>query len=175
MSDSKLEKYDMLARLLTYPDDDYVQQIARGTEEIKDTLGHANEHLRKFSKEVEGLSLEEMQELFTRTFDINPVCALEVGWQIYGENYERGNFIVMMRKKMRELGLPESSELPDHLSHILMVLGRLSSDDAIEFASKFVAPAIEKMIAGMDGKNNPYLDVLLGIRLELNGKEINTK
>ena len=174
MTDSRLEKYDMLARLLTYPDDNYVQQIAKRTKGAKDTFGHVNEHLCKFTKEVDGLSLEEMQELFTRTFDINPVCALEVGWQIYGENYERGNFIVMMRKKMRELGLPESSELPDHLAHILMILGRISSDNAMEFAAKFVTPAIEKMIAGMEGKSNPYLEVLLGIRHELNGNAINT-
>ncbi len=175
MTDSRLEKYDMLAGLLTYPDDDYIQQIARGTVDTKYTFEHSNEHLRNFANEVKEFSLEEMQELFTRTFDINPVCALEVGWQIYGENYERGNFIVMMRKKMRELGLPESSELPDHLSHILMIMGRLSSDNAKEFAAKFVTPAIEKMIAGMEGKSNPYLEVLLGIRHELSGKAINTK
>ena len=37
---------------------------------------------------------EQIQELYTRTFDINPVCTLEIGWHIFGEDYARGALLV---------------------------------------------------------------------------------
>ncbi len=41
------------------------------------------------------------EELYTRTFDLNPVCALEIGWHLFGEDYERGAFLVRMRDQLR--------------------------------------------------------------------------
>jgi len=34
------------------------------------------------------------------TFDINPACALEVGWHLFGEDYMRGQFLVRMREEL---------------------------------------------------------------------------
>ena len=48
--------------------------------------------------------------------DINPECTLEVGWQLYGEDYNRGAFLVRMRAWMRSVGVEERGELPADLA-----------------------------------------------------------
>src|SRR6266568_3182701 len=56
------------------------------------------------------------QELYVQTFEFNPACTLELGWHLFGENYERGEFLVRMREQLRRHGIAESNELPDHLT-----------------------------------------------------------
>jgi nitrate reductase delta subunit len=111
-----------------------------------------------------GETLESLQELYTRTFDLNPVCSLEIGWHLFGEEYERGAFLVKMRQELRAHAIPESTELPDHLTHVLRLMSNLEPDEAAALASRFVLPAIEKMLAGLEGKGNPYEAVLRNVR-----------
>ena len=63
-----------------------------------------------------------LEELYTRTFDINPVCSLETGWHLFGEDYNRGAFLVRMRGLLRQHGIEEGAELTDHLESALRVL-----------------------------------------------------
>jgi nitrate reductase delta subunit len=105
-------------------------------------------------------SLEEVQEIYTRTFDINPVCTLEVGWHIYGEDYARGAFLVKMRELLRENGVPESQELPDHLTHVLLILGLLEGAIADDLAARYVLPALNKMLTAMADSETPYKVIL---------------
>ncbi len=48
--------------------------------------------------------LWEVEEAFTRTFDVNPACALEVGWHLFGEEYTAAMFLVRMREELRKHG-----------------------------------------------------------------------
>jgi len=146
-----------IARLLEYP------SAGCDVELPPDADPETARLLGDFAREIEGLSTEQLEELYTRTFDINPVCSLEVGWQLFGENYDRGSFLVWMRQQLRRFGLRESAELPDHLTHALALYTRLEGEEARQFASRFLCPAIDKMLAGFAGKNNPYENVLRAI------------
>ena len=86
------------------------QQVARDcAAAIASEQPQAAALFNQFCREIDGLSTDELQELFTRTFDLNPACTLEIGWQLYGEDYRRGEFLVQMRQGLREKGLPESA------------------------------------------------------------------
>lgn len=154
------EIYDQLAKLLEYPAERAIQQTPLASPETKALL-------ETFHREVELLTLEQLQELYVQTFDLNPACSLEIGWHLFGENYERGEFLVKMRQEMRHYAVPESAELPDHLAHVLPVLGRMAPEEADEFGGKFLRPALEKMLATLAGKNNPYENVLAAVRAVL--------
>jgi nitrate reductase assembly molybdenum cofactor insertion protein NarJ len=65
-----------------------------------------------------------------------------------------------MRQHMRRFDVPEDTELPDHITHVLAVLGRMESEEANNFAVKSVLPALEKMLAGLEGKDSLYENVL---------------
>jgi nitrate reductase molybdenum cofactor assembly chaperone NarJ/NarW len=155
---------DALAALLEYPGEDSLRraQEARDRLCVEDTPAAAL--VDAFLDRVGGLGVEELQELFVRAFDINPVCCLEVGWHIHGDNYDRGDFLVRMRQRMRELGVEESDELPDHLRHVLAVIARLPVADAAELIGRYALPALEKMLEGFRGKDCPYEHVLRAVQ-----------
>ena len=101
-----------------------------------------------------------LEELYTRTFDINPVCSLETGWHLFGEDYNRGAFLVRMRGVLRQHGVPEGAELPDHLESALRVLAAMKADDASDLAREFILPAVMKMRIPFEKNDNPYGAVL---------------
>ena len=153
--------YHALAALLTYPEENYRQGVEAAT-----SLGptECRELLAQFVDSINGLQIWELQELFTRTFDMNPVCSLELGWHLFGENYERGLLLVRMREELRRFEIQESTELPDHLTHVLELLGRMDHARAEDFAAACVLPALSKMITAVDSKGNAYQPVLLAIQ-----------
>ena len=88
MALAKSQRYDLLAALFNYPHDgDYHELLKFSIDGIGQDCPGAVEFLTELSDHIEGMSLEQIQELYTRTFDINPVCTLEIGWHIYGEDY----------------------------------------------------------------------------------------
>ena len=122
MSAALMQALAHAGALLTYPVEGYgrdlptiIARLAGGDDETAAALS-------AFDSYVRGTSVESLQEAFTQTFDLNPVCALEVGWQLFGEEYERGAFLVHTRQLLREHSVPERGELPDHLSSLLGLL-----------------------------------------------------
>ena len=153
-------RYDLLAGLFDYPDAECEAKLRRCAGALADGYAGPAALLEPLRERIRELSVEQAQEMFTRTFDINPVCTLEIGWHIYGEDYARGAFLVKMREQLREWNLPESRELPDHLTHVLALLGRLEGEAADQLAARYVLPALEKMLDGMKDADSPYRGVL---------------
>lgn len=158
------EIHDLLAKLVAYPDGGTRAALDRCRALVPAMIGDAGEALARFVEQTEPMSLEELQEIYTQAFDLNPACSLEIGWQLYGENYARGEFLVAMRQTLRRLEVPESTELPDHLTHVLAALGRMSDHEAAAFGAECLFPALEKMLGGLDRKAIPFAWVLEAIR-----------
>ena len=156
--------YDAMAKLLAYPDEQYHKRLWQCRHALGERHPEAMRFLDRFTHDVESMTIEDLQELYTQAFDLNPICTLELGWQLFGENYSRGEFLVEMRQTLRRLDVPESTELPDHITHVLAAFGRMPAKEADRFASRFLLPALEKMLQGLSGKQCPYEDVLEAIR-----------
>lgn len=133
------------ARLFSYPADDCHELAAEVTE---------------FAAAIRGMSTGDLEELYTRTFDWSPDTSLEIGWHLYGENYERGEFLVEVRRLLRRYGVGESEGLPDHIVHVLGLLERMPDGEAREFAVQYLAPALRKIEAVLAGTENPYLHLV---------------
>ncbi|HEY6947051.1 MAG TPA: molecular chaperone TorD family protein [Candidatus Acidoferrum sp.] len=157
---SNANVYARLAMLFSYPANDYHRQADECLQAFRDAPAEAYGEFQNFHAGIAGLSNEEVQELFTRTFDLNPLCTLEIGWQLYGEDYQRGEFLVKMREHLREYGVAESGELPDHLSHALALLPQLEAGEAEEFAGVYVLPALDKMRTAWKENRNAFAALL---------------
>lgn len=155
---------DSLVVLLNYPEEDYLDYAREAQHGLAISAPKAGEHARSFRNSLEGFSTEELQELFTRTFDLNPACVLEIGWQLYGDEYKRGEFLVRMHQLLAEHHAPDSKELPDHLPRVLDLLPRLGNEEAGELAGNFILPALGKMLASLEGKGNPYQELLMAVQ-----------
>jgi len=158
---ARSQRYDLLARLLDYPEEGgYPEMLARCIDVLEDGYAEAAAALRPLHDHVRAMRNEEIQELYTRTFDINAVCTLEIGWHIYGEDYARGALLVKLRQQLRLMNVPESCELPDHLTHVLLLMGRMTGEEADELAARYLLPGLDKMLEGMTAGEHPYRALL---------------
>jgi nitrate reductase delta subunit len=156
--------YGALARLLAYPRPGYLNELDACRRALAELVPEAADRLGHLARHLHGKTDEEVEELYTHTFDLNPVSSLEVGWHLFGENYARGEFLVLMREELRKDGLTESTELPDHLTHVLPVLARMDQKQADRFVVRYLLPALDKMLSGLGKQDNPYQYLLDAIR-----------
>ncbi len=153
--------HDALAKAVGYPDEGFLASLDRC---VALAGGKAGAPLRRFRDRCVGRRLEELQELYTQTFDLDPACSMEIGWHLHGENYARGEFLVEMRRALRKHGVAEGTELPDHLTHVLPVLARMPSEEAARLAVKGAAPALDKILEGLKGRDCLYEDLVRATR-----------
>ncbi|HEV2523238.1 MAG TPA: nitrate reductase molybdenum cofactor assembly chaperone [Candidatus Acidoferrales bacterium] len=159
--------YEQFAKLFEYPGEDYHANAEQCLAALRRERSEAAASLEEFCASTRDLSTDDLRELFTRTFDLNPMCTLEIGWQLYGEDYQRGEFLVKMREELREADLRESGELPDHLSHALVLLAHLEPEEAAEFAGGYVIPALDKMRTTWREDRNAFAALLESAFLQL--------
>ncbi len=123
---------------------------------LQHELPEAASEIATFGAFIERHQVWEVEEAYTRIFDINPACSLEVGWHLFGEEYARGMFLVRMRQEMKKYELPESTELPDHIVHVLSVVTSMPEDEATRFVKACVQPAVETMKETLVDQDTPY-------------------
>lgn len=164
---AEANEFELLAKLLRYPTEGYASEVLRCCSVFSANCPEIALPLRDFLEQTRSLSLEDLQALYTATFDFDPVCSLEVGWHLFGDNYERGEFLVRMRGELRRLGVAESTELPDHLTHALEALGRMAPQDAAGFVAACLFPALDKIRTGFKGKPNAFKNILLAVARSL--------
>ncbi len=151
--------YQTLAELLSYPEG----LPLCSPEGAPAAEGTVVDELSQFGSSVAAFSLHEVQELFIQTFDLRPVCSLDMGWHLFGENYDRGLLLVRMRQQLRAHGIAETTELPDHLTYALRLLPCLEREEAAYFAEAIVLPGVEKILDALH--DNPYEHVLKAARI----------
>lgn len=155
---------EALAAVLTYPAGGYRERVSGCAAILAEFSGGASAEMAAFAGEVGDLEREELEELYTRTFDLDPASCLDLGWHLYGEAYERGRFLVRIRGLLREYGVRENGELPDHVTHVLPLLGHMDPRQASELAREAVMPALATMCETLQKADNPYYHVLAAAR-----------
>ncbi|MDD5302670.1 MAG: molecular chaperone TorD family protein [Elusimicrobia bacterium] len=156
-----------LVALLRYPSSGAAPSAREACAALAADFPAAAAALEPFAAFVADCAPTKLEEVFAELFDFNPACAPEIGWHLYGEDYNRGAFLVRMRRLMRELEIPEDTELPDHLSHVLEVYARLPGPQALELAEKKLLPALAKMRPA--AAENPYDAVLAAVEIVVKG------
>jgi nitrate reductase molybdenum cofactor assembly chaperone len=153
------ETYENLADLIDYPGADWNSKLAAIT---------ADALLNEFRSRIATLSLSEAKELYTRTFDLNPLCALEIGYHLFGENYKRGEFLANLRETEAPFDLGQETQLPDYLPVLLRLVARLKDEDLrSSLISECLLPALDKMLNSLKESDNPYRFLFAALRTTL--------
>jgi nitrate reductase assembly molybdenum cofactor insertion protein NarJ len=150
-----LTHYELLAALFDYPGPDYPAKVAaaqEGLTEYPDAAGPlAALALALPAASADGTlaeeALDEVQEIFTRSFDVQSITTLGVGYVVFGDDYKRGVLLVNLNRELREAGIDTGTELSDHLPTVLRLLTRWEDSETMqELAEQILHPALSRMI-----------------------------
>ncbi len=145
MNELQKTTFGFLEILLKYPT---VQDLEFITQSNGQSLGFVQEELVMFDALIEDLKskpIEELEEMYMATFDVQAPCCLDVGYLLFGEDYKRGQFMAHLIRLHRENGVDCGCELPDHLPNILKLIEKLDHQDATSLVFHIVYPALIKM------------------------------
>ncbi|HEC28381.1 MAG TPA: hypothetical protein ENI65_02170 [Gammaproteobacteria bacterium] len=157
-----LGHYHTIADLFEYPDLEYPQRVRKVIELLNGDYPQAVTDLERFMELLPEHELLTMQELFTRTFDVQSATTLDIGYVLFGDDYKRGELLANLSREHTEANNDCGRELGDHLPNILRLMGKLKSEELIfELVQELIAPALLLMISEfvperVEKKNKAY-------------------
>lgn len=168
LTDSLLRAF---AHLLDYPTPQIHQQAEACLAELQPNI-EAAQALETFRRGIEQLPLEHLQELYTVTFDMQPLCYPYIGYHLFGESYKRGTFMAQLNETYHAHDFCPQQELPDHLPVALRYLGQEPARREDDFGRVLIAegilPALMKMRQVFNQHTeNPYASLLATLQLVL--------
>lgn len=161
---SETAVFDALAFLFRYPEGAYELRVGEAFKAMFCGAPDAGTLLMRLQEEIAPLTPDQIEELYTITFDLSPVVSLEIGWHLFGEAYERGRLLATLRAQLVKAGLDEGGELPDHLGNVLRLIPRLPDDEPAKFSRAYVLPALDKMLKPLENGENPFRHLLAAAR-----------
>lgn len=163
--------YTQFADLISYPGGDLFSITESCLGGVRSVHPEAADELEAFQNGIQNLSVQKIEELYTVTFDMQPVCYPYAGYQLFGESYKRGAFMAQLNEAYRAFGYSSGEELPDHLAVILRFLGLDSANRQGEFCQTLlvegVIPTLDKMLKAFAESQNPYVHLLKALQLVL--------
>lgn len=145
------EHYRVLADLFRYPKQDYILNVNNCADLIGKMYPEAYAKLVPFMKWVNTHDMHEIEELFGRTFHIQAICYLDLGYVLFAEDYKRGEFLVQMKKEQAKANVDCGEELADNLPNVLHLMSVMEDAEFLqEFGVRVMKPSLEKMIKEFD-------------------------
>jgi len=144
--------YEIIADLLAYPQEDYklkvekcINLLAGRSEYPPEVL----EELNAFKRELEKMPLDDLQGIFSYTFELTAEYTLDMGHHLY-DGFKRSNYLASLKAMYREQGFPvdevAKGELPDHLPVLIKFLAFVKDEELMkDLRSTLVIMGIEKL------------------------------
>ncbi len=143
--------YDLIADLFDYPQKGYFEKITKVHDFLEKTNPKAASHIKFFLNLIPKDHLDEIQELFTRSFDVQSITTLDVGYVLFGDDYKRGELLANLTREHRDAGIDTGIELADHLPNMLRLIAKMQDQELMrELVREIIFPALKKMIKEFD-------------------------
>src|SRR3989304_9951584 len=140
--------YLLLEKLFRYPSDNFVEEVQHCQSFLDSVYPEAGKELKIFTNYILKMNQDDREELFTKTFDVQPICYLDLGYVLFGEDYKRGAFLLHMQEEQLKANNNCGTDLSDNISNMLMLYTKTNNQALLdELAVKILIPGLEKMIA----------------------------
>ncbi len=144
--------YREIARLFDFPESEY-GILGRGLLKIlREDYPDAADKMARF---LDGLPKDTLaqQELYTRTFDVQAITTLDIGYVLFGDDYKRAELLSNLTREHKKLENDCGLELADHLPNVLRLIAKLSDSELLsELVSEILIPALMLMIREFDSE-----------------------
>jgi nitrate reductase delta subunit len=159
-----------LSTLLEYPSLDYLDKVRSCRDRLVSPFPEASELVQEFLGAASGHTLEELEEIYTRTFDMAPICLPYVASYIFGdESFDRGKLMTGLVDAYARLGFDTGGELPDHLALLLRFAGHLDEAEFADLVEYCLEKPVGEMVDKLQGADNLYAPAMRAIQLVLAG------
>lgn len=164
---SSTHPYALLATLLDYPSAKTVPAADACRAAIASSSAEAASGVEAFGTFCASTDPRELEEFYARTFDFQPTQSLDLGYQLFGESYKRGVFLVKVQGAAKAHGVLEQGKLADNLTVVLRLLPRLTPGEAHSLVDEVVLPVLAKVLKVFSDSTNPYRMVLEAVKAVL--------
>jgi nitrate reductase assembly molybdenum cofactor insertion protein NarJ len=150
--------YSDLAGLLDYPGPEYAGRGSALLGLLRKNYPGAALELQHFLDAMPASTLD-LQELHTRTFDVQSLTTLDVGYVLFGDDYKRGALLSNLNREHNRAQNDCRGELADYLPNLLRLIPKLDDAQLLdELVEQILVPALMLMIREFDpdrvGKKN---------------------
>ncbi|HLE85388.1 MAG TPA: molecular chaperone TorD family protein [Thermoanaerobaculia bacterium] len=163
-----------LGVLLAYPRRErFAADLARAEGRLLEAgAAEASEALEAFERAAVRRSFDELEELYTRTFDLSPACAPFLSVHLFGqESFRRARLMTGLEEAYRKAGFDRGTELPDHVAIVLQAAEAFPEAEWAELVERVLARPLAKMKGSLDARN-PYRHLVEAVRQVLGVAEV---
>ncbi|MBI3141687.1 MAG: hypothetical protein HYZ16_02545 [Bacteroidetes bacterium] len=156
---SDISHYTILSDVYGYPLEGFTKQLGEALQVFENRNQDAADLFRPFAEFMSSLSLKDQQELFVRSFEVQSVTTIDLGYVLFGDDYKRGELLVQLSREHRAVNNDCGIELADHLANVLRLMP-LMEDKALvhELAQKIVWVALGRIIDAFSPKQMALKD-----------------
>jgi len=140
-------QYELLAPLFEYPRAGYPERVRDIENYLSGRYSDAATQLGRFVELLPADDLQTMQELFTRSFDVQAATTLDVGYVLFGDDYKRGILLANLNREHRAACVDTGTELADHIPNLLRLMAVIEDEEVLhDLAYAILGPALLEMI-----------------------------
>lgn len=141
------QQYALMADIFKYPTSDVKVRVLDAVSMLNSDYPDAAEALTRYVNWINETDQHEIEEVYAKTFHVQAICYLDLGYVIFGEDYKRGEFLVNMKREQEEAGNDLGPELPDNLGNVLTLLPKIKDEEfRNELAGRVMIPALRMML-----------------------------
>lgn len=144
--------YCQLADLFDFPAPGFAARGRALLEVLRGGYAEAAREVERFLAAIPESTLD-LQELHTRTFDVQSLTTLDIGFILFGDDYKRGELLSNLTREHAKAHNDCGGELADHLPNLLRLIPKLADEELRgELVRKILIPALTLMIREFDAE-----------------------
>ena len=142
--------YSNMAELMDFPGPGFAARGQVLLDFLRKNYPDAADEVELFLDALPQRTLD-LQELHTRTFDVQAVTTLGTGYVLFGDDYKRGALLSNLNREHNEADNDCGGELADHLPNVLRLIPKLKDQGLLEeLVEQILVPALMLMIREFD-------------------------
>jgi len=144
--------YDSMAGLLDFPGPGFAARGRVLLNFLRESYPDAAAEVELFLDAIPERTLD-LQELHTRTFEVQALTTLGTGYVLFGDDYKRGALLSNLNREHNDAENDCRGELADYLPNVLRLIPKLKDSELRdELVEQILVPALMLMIREFDPK-----------------------
>ena len=146
--------YELYSNVFSYPNLMLKEQINKVQKLVYNNYNSASNIFDKFVDFVGDAEVNLWEEIYTRSFDVQALTTLDLGYVLFGDDYKRGELLVNLSNEHKKVNNNCGYELADHLPNVLRLLNKVEDNNLrADIISYLIYPAIKKIESEFDLKH----------------------